>query len=311
MTKIKKIYSNLTTENYPNAKVQNEYENSNRQWKRLNIIFIHPNGKKFDIGEGTNFRIEKSEDLFNSLIVAPIDDRIYLEREILISLILDDMKYAKNVTSFFAPNINYTLDILADENRYTTIARINKTLSLSGVESLFGTNEKPASIKINLICDNPVFYEQNAYEITQNSQSEDLFKYPYYLPKQNNEYFMFEIKLPQKLILINNRGNDSNGIEARIKAYSKMINPTFINETTGQVMSIEVILEKGSVMEVNTGTLGAPYIKINGEIKHNLKSLYHKWFKIEKGANMIRFATENKEENCELIITYRNKYRGL
>lgn len=300
MTEIKKAYKNSGTKVF-----------KKRQWQNLNIVFISPLGVKIEIGEGTKYRIEKSEEVFNSLMLSPIDDRMYREREISVSVILTNMKDAKEISDFFVPNVAYTLNILADNTRYTTTARIHKTLSMTGIENLFGTNEKPSSIKIELISENGVFFEENAQRITQNSQSQDLFKYPYYLPKQDNDYFMFEVKMPQKMILINNMANEENGIEARVLSYSKMINPTFINETTGKSMTIECILEKGDVMEIDTGTVSAPYIKINNEMRYNLKRLFDKWFKVEKGPNMIRFATENKEENCELLIIYRNKYRGL
>lgn len=282
-----------------------------RQWDNLKITFLNPNGKKFEIGENTNYRIEKGGDLFSSLMVSPIDDRVYSEREITVSLILSDMKDTRVITDFFTPNINYNLDILADGQNYVTVARINKSFSISGIESLYGTNEKHATVKLNLICENPVFYEQQAKVITEDTQSKDLFKYPYYLPSSNNEYFIFELKLPQRLIIIDNKGNDANGIEVKITAYAFLKNPTLINETTRQSMTIEANLEKGNVMEINTGTLGNPYVKINGEIQYNAKRLFDKWFKIERGINMIRFKSENGEENCEVVLYYRNKYRGL
>lgn len=260
---------------------------------------------------GTNkYKIVKSNKLFQALTTF---ETSFDERELEIEVYINDVVDIKEFGDFFEMSNSgekYKLEIYFNNQKYhATVTVDDKPFKVEKIEDLHGTVTQPTStIKINLIMENPFFYSDYSYDTEIGAGITPLFKYP--LPCRLNDNCDFIIGKSTEIIphIVDNLGNENNGIIVTINTSKLLFNPTIYNDTTGFNMGFNLNVGVNSIIIINTIE---KTVYVNDVYIANAKKLFDKWLTLEKGLNVIRFTALAGAETSKVKVQFYNKYRAL
>lgn len=150
---------------------------------------------------------------------------------------------------------------------------------------------------------------------------------PYLLDEQNTKLiikkFSGGLKFPIKLkTRFSNVGykrdydNDSDtDIPVKIKYFGPVINPVIRNETTGEAIKINRILEENDILEINTedGKQTVNIIKGNGiteNVFHWIDLENRDFFKMIIGKNIISYSGDDESHSGNIELEFSRKWVG-
>lgn len=120
--------------------------------------------------------------------------------------------------------------------------------------------------------------------------------------------FICSLALPLVPVNVNNTGGESNGFLLKINPKSTLVNPTITNETTGFSMKMLITVRAGDTLEIDTENKS---VKVNNTYYQNIKRIMDNWLVMEQGSNTIKFEADSGAGNAEVLLYFRNKFRGL
>ena len=285
--------------------------NPNLQMSELFFILKKDDGTILELG-GQKYPIVKSNKLFNSLFTFEnLDD----SRDIPIEVYINSIGDVDEFTNFFeATKYNqkykYKMDIHCNGKKYNAnIITAERPLEITNIEDLYGTLTQPtATMKIELIMESPYFYGDYSYDVEIGGGTEPLLKYP--LPWRWGDTNGFAVSNAQAIIphIIENYGNENNGIIINIYSGKNLKNPRVINESTGFIMGFDMTANANDILEINTIE---KTVHKNGKLMPNVKRLFDKWLMLADGINVISFDADSGAQLCKVNLKFYNKYRVL
>ncbi len=280
-----------------------------KQWSELRFILTKNDTSSLELG-GSKYILKKSNSLFDSLLT--FESSSY-EREIEIECYISHAEDINDFNTFFELSDNsqtYKLEAYFNGSKYNaTVVTADKPIEVTAIEDLYGTHTQPsATVKINLVMSSPFFYGDYSYNYEIGSGVFPKVQYP--LTQRFGDNSLFMISLAQNLVphVIDNTGNEDNGLIVTIKAYKPIVNPTIYNETTGLSMTFNLSVDSNSIIKINTIE---KCVYVDGVYQGNVKNLFDKWLELIDGKNVIKFDSESGAEYAQVQVQFYNKYRAL
>lgn len=278
-----------------------------KQWSDLYFILTKADNRTLTLGSD-KYPIAKNNDLFNSLLTF---ENMEKERKIPIEVYINNANDINEFINFFeATKYNnryrYSLATFFNGNKYnSTITTDDQAYEITKVEDLYGTETQPTStIKLELIMDDPFFYSDFSYNEEIGVGTKALFKFPY---KPNGKLIFSKTQSLQPHI-IDNEGNEDNGVIIIITSSENLKNPKIKNDTTGLSMGFNLSASLNDIIVIDTIK---KKVEVNGTEVFNVKNLFDKWLRLEKGKNQISFSATSGAERCKVRIKFYKKYRGI
>ncbi len=288
---------------------QNNKETTMKQWSELRFVITKDDDSSLEIGTD-EYPIKKDNTLFNSLLTF---EASYDEREIEIECYINHADDINVFNSFFElsdSSQTYKMATYFNGNKYnSTVVVSDKPIEVKAIEDLYGTDTQPtAAVKISLIMKSPFFYSDNAFEHEISSGTFGYIQYP--LSHRLNDDNLFTIGYAQGFVpyIVDNTGNENNGLIITIQAPEPIVNPIIYNKTTGLSTSFNMYIDRGSTAEINTIEKS---VYLDGVYQGNVKNLFDKWLELIEGKNVIQFDSESGAENAKVQVKFYNKYRAL
>ncbi len=280
-----------------------------KQWSELRFILTKNDGTTLELG-GTKYPIKKDNSLFDTLLTFETSTE---PRDIEIQCFISHVDEINDFNTFFElsdSGQSYKLETYFNGSKYNaTVSTADKPIIINAIEDLYGTQTQPsATVKVSLVMDSPFFYSDYSYNYQVGSGLFAKFQYP--LSYRLNDSNTFITSLYQSLCLhvVDNTGNEDNGVLITIRTYKALTNPTIYNRTTGLSMSLNLSVDSNSVIEINTIEKS---VYLNGTYQGNVKNLFDKWLQLIEGKNVIEFGSEIGKEYADVEIKFYNKYRAL
>jgi predicted phage tail component-like protein len=119
---------------------------------------------------------------------------------------------------------------------------------------------------------------------------------------------------PSLIANVYNRGDVLAGIRIEFKALGAVTNPSLLNINTGEFIKLNVTLQAGDVLTVNTGygqkdvTLRRNEITTDAFRYLDVDSFY---LQLAVGDNLFRYAADSNLDNLEVSIYHNNFYLGV
>ncbi len=166
---------------------------------------------------------------------------------------------------------------------------------------------------IPLDCLNPFWREEN-------EQKEDIAKwvaawhFPCVIEKDNPKSMIFGYRAESVIVNCYNEGDVSTGMRIRFTALGTVTNPIILNVDTEEFIKLNITMQTGDVVEVNTqyGSKGACLLK-NGT-----KTDYFRYVDVDStfmqlaiGDNNFRYDAEGGVNAMEVSIFYNKEYLGV
>lgn len=283
------MYS-LKLENEFNSQIEITHNENN--WQITSITGLNPPAAIISTSAIPNFDGER----FNS---SRLD-----KRNIVISFVING-NVEKNLM---------TLNSIIFPKRYIKVYYKNslKNLYIDGYVESFEYDKFSAkcACQLSIICTDPYWKDAEVSSILL-SQLISLFEFPFSIPKEG--IALSEIIDTQSYSVMN-YGSIETGVQFIIEARANVVEPTIMNLSTQESMTIRTHLNTGDRLLIST-VKGSKYVKMDCNcVESNLiNDLINdsKWIKLVPGENRFTYSAAYGPENIDLIIKHRNLYGGV
>ena len=190
-----------------------------------------------------------------------------------------------------------------NENRDVMISGV-----VQGIEgSLF---EQKQTLKITMKCMNPYFRDK--YEKMEDmSTVEDMFEFPFAIEEEGIEFSQINKELMKSIY---NAGDEETGVIIELSASGTVENPIIYNADTRERFGLNITMEAGDVIRIETNRFNKKVILIRDAQETNIINSImrgNKWFKLAAGENIFTYTCDSGEEFLNIKFIYQNLYEGV
>ena len=180
--------------------------------------------------------------------------------------------------------------------------------SVQGIEgSLF---EQKQTLKITMKCMNPYFRDK--YEKMEDmSTVEDMFEFPFAIEEEGIEFSQINKELMKSIY---NAGDEETGVIIELSASGTVENPIIYNADTRERFGLNITMEAGDVIRIETNRFNKKVILIRDAQETNIINSImrgNKWFKLAAGENIFTYTCDSGEEFLNIKFIYQNLYEGV
>lgn len=210
----------------------------------------------------------------------------------------------KFLNSFVNPEKQYA----AIYKEYQIIFQPSRSIQYANEEET-DNNEVMCKFRISGICPDPFFSL-----VDDINQKFAMYIGQFHFPLTMAEEIpvLFGTRLESQTAVIQNYGDTDVGMVFTFIANGgKVVNPSLTNITTGQGFKMEVEMQRGEMITVDT-RIGSKNVKggspgaMTNFFKY--KTFESQWLYLKKGLNKITFTADEGVSNLSVIIQYTSKY---
>lgn len=179
------------------------------------------------------------------------------------------------------------------------------------VESMEGSLfDMTQTIVVTILCLDP-FWKSQQEETVDFSSTIDLFEFPFETSTEGIEFSRID---KTKTVNVNNQGDVETGMVIELIANGTVQNPRIYNADTRDVFALDVSMQRGDVIRVNTNR-GHKQLTLTreGETQNIINSIAKEsvWPILEPGDNVFTYECDAGEDLMELRFLYTNNYGGV
>lgn len=164
------------------------------------------------------------------------------------------------------------------------------------------------NMQVSIICPMP-YWQDVAETYTDASNIEYLFEFPFSIEETGVELSTVD---QSSSAVIENNGTVEAGVIFELTATMASTNPKIYNLTTGQSLALDVSLETGDRLVINTTTGKKSVTHIRGGVSSNYintVAVGSSWLQMAIGTNEYSYTVDSGE--CRLGIYHTNMYTGV
>ena len=166
------------------------------------------------------------------------------------------------------------------------------------------------TIIIEIKCNKP-FFEDRLTTIKGMSQVLNMFEFPFTIEEDGIEFSTIDKELTQNIY---NAGDRETGIIIELEASGEVINPIIYNVDTRESFGINITMQLGDLIRINTNKSNKKIELIRyGESRNIINNVMKnpKWFQLDIGDNLFTYVCESGEEFLNFKFIYANLYEGV
>lgn len=183
---------------------------------------------------------------------------------------------------------------------------------INGYVESFEVNlfEQKQKAQISILCPKPYFVDVNT-SLIDFSSINPLFEFPFAIEEEGQE---FSTLLVNQSKVVYNAGDVATGINIELKANGLTLNPKIYNVETGESIILDIEMNTGDVVKINTNA-GEKSITmiVDAEESNIINRLRYgsKWLQLESGDNIFLYTADEFPENLTCSFIYSDKYEGV
>lgn len=171
----------------------------------------------------------------------------------------------------------------------------------------FGQTQRPT---ISIICPQP-FWLASGETVAYFSYSQALFEFPFSIPAEGIE---FSTRQRLTSTVINAGAIPTGGIITLTACDDGITNPIFTNVRNMQAFGVDITMQNGDIIVIDTITGEKSMKLIRGGVETNLLSqrmAASQWITFEAGANTISIAAEPNTDKLDCEVMLVQKFQGV
>lgn len=172
---------------------------------------------------------------------------------------------------------------------------------------LFTINQE---MQISIVCPDPYFKSlQMIY--ADISKVFANFEFPFDIDENGIEMSIVDIG---REVMVLNNGEVATGTTITLTASEQIINPVIYNVDTSEFFKLNVTMQDGDVITINTAKGHKSVNKISNGIKTNAINYVQNgstWFQLEVGINKFTYTADENEERLKVEIESNLLYEGV
>lgn len=176
------------------------------------------------------------------------------------------------------------------------------------MESDFFSNAQ--QMQISIVCPFPYF--KSASEIVNDiSKRTALFEFPFSIDEYGIEFSTLD---ENRIASVIYSGDVESGCTFKLVAEGTIVNPSILNVDTGERLTLDMTLEDGDIVLINTNK-GSKSVKLIQQIFESNIVKYltpdSKWLTLEIGENRFFYDAESGENELYLYVIMNTLYEGV
>lgn len=166
-------------------------------------------------------------------------------------------------------------------------------------------------VQLSIICPDPYWKGLNkiVYDISQTFGS---FQFPFAIDSNGIEFSQY---IDGREAVVINRGQGASGMIIKMTAMGDSIaNPIIYNVNTGEFFKVNITLNSGDSIEVNTYVGKKSITKTVDGVVTNILNLVGKgstWFQLNKGYNLYTYHGDANQGHLRVVFEFDNLYKGV
>ena len=186
-----------------------------------------------------------------------------------------------------------------------------RRVQIDGYVDAFECNlfEQREVVQISIICPSPYFLDDT--ESSTFSSIVGLFEFPFEIEAEGIEFSYVESNVE---INVYNGGDIETGMLIVFKASGQVVNPALYNMQTNEYIKLNVTMQEGDEIRINTVKGQKSVTKISGGISTNILNVLDgssTWLNLRSGDNVMVFTATTSPENLSCFIYHNNLYEGV
>lgn len=173
-----------------------------------------------------------------------------------------------------------------------------------------GYFDKKQTIQIVIFCPKPYF--NGVMDSVQEFVTvESLFEFPFDIEAAGVEFSELLLNVEQDII---NNGDVTTGVIINIQATGQVVNPKIYNVETSESMILNVTLQTGDLVTINTKQSEKAITLLRAGVTSNLIGSLQQgstWFTLIPGDNIFTVAADGLVENMIVTFTITDQYEGV
>lgn len=170
--------------------------------------------------------------------------------------------------------------------------------------------EKKQIAQIVIFCPNP-FFNGSANTVVNFESIMDLFEFPFSIPEAGIEFSTLETENETDII---NGGDVETGVLITLRAAGTVGNPAIYNSGTNEYFKLNITMNDGDVITINTRKKEKSVILTSGGSDTNIigkMEFGSTWFQLQPGDNMFIITADTMPENMYCTFTIVNQFEGV
>lgn len=278
------------------------------------LVVANEKGEQLQLTQNPNYSITSITGLnppnsnINTAVNANFDGSVYKSsrmnnRNIVITLMVEEPVEINRIAlyNFFKSKKSCTV-FYKNKSRDVSI--------LGYVESMpINYFDKKEKVQISVICPKPYFEDIDTQNIEFSSEYA-LFQFPFVI----QDTIEFSELILNEQVIVTNSGDVATGVIIQFYARGHVENPKIYNITTGDKMLINITLEAGDIITIDT-TKGSKRITLNsdGVITNILNNLdkTSTWLTLDTGDNYLMYSADEYPQFLFCSVIYSELYEGV
>lgn len=188
----------------------------------------------------------------------------------------------------------------------------NRDIAFSGkVENFDGSLfEQKQLITISIKCLDP-YFKDRLESVANMSTIVDGFEFPFSIDEEGIPFSSIDKELIQNIF---NAGDTETGLIIELTASGEVINPIIYNADTREYFGLNIIMQYGDLIRINTNTSNKKVELVrDGETRNIINNIIrgNKWFTLAPGNNLFTYTCTSGEDMLNFKFIYSNKYEGV
>lgn len=188
----------------------------------------------------------------------------------------------------------------------------NRSVCIEGTVETFEADLFTAlqEVQISIICAQPYFkaLETMYYDI---AQVLDVFEFPFSIEPEGVELSTLDTTMTAEVY---NNGDVVNGVLIEVSASGRVVNPKIYNTVTRKMYGINITMEKGDVIKINTNRGYKKIELVRGGVTSNIMNHVMKnpdWFQLDIGANSFTYDCDSGNEFFNMTFSHIDMFEGV
>jgi len=272
-------------------------------------------GEKLQLTQNINYNVLRVSGLnppnanVNTSVNANFDGSTYKssrlnERNIVIELTIEGDVEANRINLYkYFKNKHACKVYYANDTRYVYINGYVESFEVD----LFEQKQKA---QISILCPKPHFINLSNSMIDFSSIV-PLFEFPFSIEEAGIEFSKLLVNQTKSII---NNGDVSTGMLIELKAVGLVLNPKIYNVETGESIILDIEMQSGDIVRVNTNAGEKSITMIVDGVESNIINRMRygsKWLQLESGDNIYLYTADEFPENLTCTFIYQDKYEGV
>lgn len=170
--------------------------------------------------------------------------------------------------------------------------------------------DKKQTAQIEISCPMALFRAAKE-SVTEFSNTENMFVFPFAIEAAGIPFS--EIALGEQKTIING-GDVETGVVIKLNALSRVLNPKLYNVDTADHMFLNVEMEPGDEITINTRKKEKSIILLRDGVQSNIVGKLDAgstWFNLVPGDNVFTYEADEFPENLQCIFIINNQFEGV